>query len=167
MEPVELLQFVRRPVDVRMAIRKESASKIEDVNGNYLSMQAGGGGSTQFTDTLGRSVTLSWAGAGPALTSFTYKDSNGQTQTISLAYSTVNVNPGFTHPVSGVTGAPMNATLLSTITLPNNLTYAFQYNTYGEITRMTYPTGGYTRYEYQMGQIPYSCNSPSSCAIPN
>jgi RHS repeat-associated protein len=38
--------------------------------------------------------------------------------------------------------------ILSSITLPNNLSYSFTYNNYGEVTKVTYPTGGYTQYNF-------------------
>jgi YD repeat-containing protein len=38
--------------------------------------------------------------------------------------------------------------VLAEITLPNGLKYTFNYNTYGEITKITLPTGGYYRYDY-------------------
>jgi hypothetical protein len=38
---------------------------------------------------------------------------------------------------------------LTSVTLPNGLTYQFAYNTaLGELSKITYPTGGYTRYDY-------------------
>jgi RHS repeat-associated protein len=42
----------------------------------------------------------------------------------------------------------MSGAILSSVTLPNNQTWQFQYNTYGELTKITYPTGGYSRYDY-------------------
>lgn len=44
-----------------------------------------------------------------------------------------------------------NPVILKEIILPNGLSYKFGYNEYGEITKVTYPTGAYEQYKY--GQI--------------
>jgi RHS repeat-associated protein len=41
-----------------------------------------------------------------------------------------------------------NPSVLAEIILPNGLKYTFNYNTFGEITKITLPTGGYYRYDY-------------------
>lgn len=41
-----------------------------------------------------------------------------------------------------------NPVVLKEIILPNGLMYKFGYNEYGEITRVTYPTGGFEQYKY-------------------
>lgn len=38
--------------------------------------------------------------------------------------------------------------MLSSIALPNEKSYAFEYNEFGEMTRITYPTGGWEEFEY-------------------
>ncbi|MGH9769610.1 MAG: RHS repeat domain-containing protein, partial [Blastocatellia bacterium] len=52
-------------------------------------------------------------------------------------------------------GAPFyttyfNPIVLKEIVLPNNKSYAFSYNIYGEIDKVTYPTVGYERFAYGM-----------------
>ncbi|MBL8191079.1 MAG: hypothetical protein JNK38_23885, partial [Acidobacteria bacterium] len=54
----------------------------------------------------------------------------------------------FEHPC----GALFNPSVLAEITLPNGLKYTFGYNTYGEITKVTLPTGGY--YSYTYAEVP-------------
>ncbi len=44
-----------------------------------------------------------------------------------------------------------NPVVLSEIILPNNLSYKFTYTNYGEIDKITYPSGAYQRFEY--GQV--------------
>lgn len=41
-----------------------------------------------------------------------------------------------------------NPVVLKEIILPNGLSYKFGYNEYGEITKVTYPTGAYEQYQY-------------------
>jgi YD repeat-containing protein len=38
---------------------------------------------------------------------------------------------------------------LSAILLPNGQSYTFQYDAFGDLIKITYPDGGYTRYDYQ------------------
>lgn len=45
-----------------------------------------------------------------------------------------------------------NPVVLTEIVLPNNLSYKFSYNNYGEIDKIIYPSGAYQRYEY--GSVP-------------
>ncbi|HEX8844615.1 MAG TPA: RHS repeat-associated core domain-containing protein, partial [Pyrinomonadaceae bacterium] len=44
--------------------------------------------------------------------------------------------------------AVFNPVVLSEIVLPNGLSYKFGYNEYGEITKVTYPTGAFEQYKY-------------------
>jgi hypothetical protein len=45
-----------------------------------------------------------------------------------------------------------NPVVLSEIDLPNGQSYHFSYNSYGELDKVIYPTGGYARYQY--GNVP-------------
>ncbi|MFN0110746.1 MAG: RHS repeat domain-containing protein [Blastocatellia bacterium] len=49
-------------------------------------------------------------------------------------------------------GSLFNPSVLAEINLPNGLKYTFSYNTYGEVTKVTLPTGGY--YSYTYAEIP-------------
>ena len=121
------------------------ASAIVDTNGNSISMSQNGNTLT-WTDSLGR--TVSWIN-----NSIQYRDSNGTLETIQLNYSNFNNSvpmPTFLTPVpdnkniyaGGVT--PINS-VLSSVVLPDGLSYTFQYDSYGEIIKITYPSGGYSR----------------------
>lgn len=44
--------------------------------------------------------------------------------------------------------ARFNPVVLAEVVLPNNTSYRFTYNIWGEIDKVTYPTGGYERYIY-------------------
>jgi len=133
------------------------ASQIEDSNGNKITIASTDASQwnqvTSITDTVGRVVTFAW-GTAPdhSLSSISYKDSNGSTQTIALAYASTTIAPTFQAPPGAQNPASSTPSLLSTITLPNLLKYTIQYNTFAEITKLTYPTGGYTRYDYSAFQ---------------
>ena len=45
-------------------------------------------------------------------------------------------------------GALFDPIVLAEIVLPNNLSYKFTYNIYGEIDKVVYPTGGFERYQF-------------------
>ncbi|MCI0538651.1 MAG: hypothetical protein L0Z50_25875 [Verrucomicrobiales bacterium] len=115
-------------------------SKIVDANGNKITFATITQG-VNITDTAGRIVTVNYACPG----GITYKDSNGQTRSISWACSTQNFSPPITVPTPAPSGS---ANLLTSITIPNGLSDTFQYNNTPEVTKITYPTGAYTRYAY-------------------
>lgn len=115
------------------------ASRIEDTNGNIITFS----GIQSITDTVGRIVTIS---TGSPRT-ISYKDSTGTQRTITLTFATQTLTPTFQLPAGSSVSGSGNS-LLTSITLPNNLSWSFQYNTFGELTKVTYPTGGYTRYDY-------------------
>jgi RHS repeat-associated protein len=138
------------------------ASKIEDSNGNFISLGM---------DTLGRPITTVYdSGDQNKLTSISYKDSNGATQTITLNYTQITLfqtsgpyqtpQPPFAYPAQNNCGLPGCLHIwvhqppqgtywfLTSVVLPNSTSYTFAYNGYGELTKITYPTGGYTAYVY-------------------
>jgi RHS repeat-associated protein len=59
-----------------------------------------------------------------------------------------------------------NPVVLAEIDFPNGQSYSFTYNNYGELDKVTYPTGGYQRYAYAPvaavtggGVVPYGAGS--------
>lgn len=123
------------------------ADKINDPNGNSITIQQPAGRITSITDTVGRVISFNWA-ADNALSSISYKDSVGIPRTIAFQFSNISIAPTFSLPAGSEPGLPFTARLPSAVTLPNGLSYTFQYNNFGELTKVTYPTGGYTRYDY-------------------
>ncbi len=152
------------------------ASKIEDTNGNWITIAASNGVSVStITDSLNRTLTATFNQTIP--TGFTYKDSSGTVRTISFTYATQNVNLDLSLPsVAGGVG-PTSFSALSSVRLPNGRSYTFTYNSAdGELNKITYPTGGYTRYDFQtfthwweaplqtVAQCPDGCTAPPSVA---
>ena len=129
------------------------ASALVDPNGNVISVSKAMG-------STGVSVSGISTGGYPSSSTLTYNNSNGQPESIALNVSAFPVNssqtvvPTWQTPavgqqqglVSVSSGLIIN--MLSSVVLPDNLAYTFQYNQYGELTEITYPSGGYTRYKY-------------------
>jgi hypothetical protein len=55
---------------------------------------------------------------------------------------------GYPDAVACGDGSGFNPLVLAEILLPTNQSYKFNYNSYGEIDKITYPSGGYERYLY-------------------
>jgi RHS repeat-associated protein len=143
---------------------------MQDPNGNQITFSNG-----VLKDTTGRSITL---GSG----TITYTDSNGASQQILFGGASQSGGYTFQHPVMGdCTNWPGYITDVQQagggfagtgyITLPNGssgLTYQFTYDSLGEITRIVYPSGGYTRYSYQSeNRTIIFGNQNSSCLAEN
>jgi YD repeat-containing protein len=138
-------------------------SSIEDTNGNIITFSCYGGSCqpgyppTLITDTLGRTITFNYSTVNntETLSSVTYKNSNGQTSTFTFTAGSVLLNPTFVDPTSNCCGYNGSLVLhgasfpmLQSVTLPTGKSYSFQYDAFGEITNIAYPTGGYTAYKW-------------------
>ena len=58
-----------------------------------------------------------------------------------------------------VGGALFDPIVLTEIVLPNNLSYKFTYNIYGEIDKVVYPTGAFERYNYAKIPVTGRCQA--------
>lgn len=132
--------------------------KVQDTNGNFILFSNSG-----VTDTLGRTIGISYTGYRPQ--SITYHDSDGIQRTISFTYTNLTIltgsSPHFSYPQQHTCNGYQNCTniyvsqpsnvlksVLSTVTLADNSQYTFSYNDYGELSKIVFPTGGYAKYEY-------------------
>ncbi len=165
--PVDIVVRQKDGTAIHFADEDGLATKVEDTNGNYISIS-----SSVLTDTLGRRITIT-DDLPNNRTTISYNGSDGAARNVILNYQTVvlfstTAGPTYTGAIpfakpaqTGPCGricynflwvsqpAPNRAfRLLSSITLPNGTAYSFEYNGYGELTKVTYPTGGYTRYDY-------------------
>jgi len=131
---------------------------------------------SSITDLIGRTVTVQTSGSGfsgstktssAASIAVQYPDSSGTMRTVTVVMQTMQftctanapgaytggpdeVGSGGTQTSSGTyvsSGAIYS--MPTAVILPNGLTYTFQYDTCGLLRKVTYPTGGYTRYDYQ------------------
>jgi len=113
-------------------------SSFTDTKGNQISLGT-------YVDTVGRAITF---GSG----SVQYKDSSGSLQTVTINNQSLPVSCTFPLPATsgGMPVSQPQGTLgfPTSVVLPNGLTYTFQYDGCGGLVKITYPSGGYTRYAY-------------------
>jgi RHS repeat-associated protein len=146
----------------------------EDSNGNYIAANSDG----SLTDTMGR-VIPPWPGppgpnsnssagcTGPlpivAVTTWQPPGFNGDTLTYKFCYAEIALNiPDTGIANGGETGTPIK---LQSVILPNGQTWTFEYNSqnpgdpappegqtwnYGDLTKITLPTGGIISYTYNL-----------------
>lgn len=118
---------------------------IVDRNGNKLLFNYNGGDLISITDVAGRQiVNFSYTAS---QTVMTVSDSNGiQRNYIFNGQQITKTNVAFQTPF--VVKDVVLYFGLTSIILPTGLSYDFLYNEYGELIKITYPTGAYTRYDY-------------------
>ncbi len=148
------------------------ATQYIDRNGNTINYSASG-----VTDTLGRTYNnplattptagdqtytlpgfsnqaityiLRWKNLGDVLSSGTLSYTSNYQCPAPNQYVAVSpylyTTSSFTHICASAT--VFNPVVLAEVILPNGRSYQFTYNIYGEIDRVTYPTGGYERFRY-------------------
>jgi hypothetical protein len=152
-------------------------STIVDRNGNTITLSAGTSSGT-YTDTAGRQAL--------SFTNFGGNDTviaSGESQGYQVFWTPVSAN--FNMSVTNIGGGgglwgscpttmSASSSALSRIILPNGQQFTFSYDpTYGVLTKITYPSGGYVRYvwglntqsesgEWILGSDPttthYACN---------
>jgi RHS repeat-associated protein len=120
-----------------------SSDTFEDTNGNQINWRG---------DTLGRTIP---SGTG----SFQYSDSNGVARTVSINYSPATISCSLPLP-AGATQQSGPYSLPSSIVLPNGLTYILQYDGCLGLSKIVYPSGGYTRYVYDSAHYSHQVNNP-------
>ncbi len=117
---------------------------VEDRNGNVT---------TIGQDTLGRAA-VSWSGFGQTGNTVTV---SGLPNPYTLTWGTASYNfsspnePPFTQPEYCGFGSTASGTqsVITAIQLPNGGEYQFSYeSTFGQISQITYPTGGYVQYTW-------------------
>ncbi len=132
----------------------------EDTNGNQITQLSG-----TLTDTVGRSIpnlpggtSSSGAGACPSGPLPVYSNSswvvpgpNGGTSTFVFCYAQVDVVESF--DITDDTQVWGYLNFLQSVVLPNGTAWTFQYSTdgYGDLTQITFPTGGTISYVWTEG----------------
>jgi RHS repeat-associated protein len=112
----------------------------EDTNGNYFSTDSYG----NAIDTLGRTpITTTTNGS---TVTYTVLNSQGTTSSYVVTTESISVSTAFHR--SGVTEYSGSLTVIQKITLPDNTTYQFGYDSYGELSSITLPTTGQITYGY-------------------
>ena len=134
-------------------------SSMEDRNGNEvvitdLNGSGSSAGNFNVTDTLGRPL-LSSSGFG---TSGNTLAVSGLSQPYTVTWGTANYS--FTVSSNSSVGCAVasptasSQPVINAITLPNNQQYTFSYDsTYGELSKITYPSGGYVSYTWGLNPL--------------
>ncbi len=132
-----------------------AATSVEDRNGNEIFITTGCNSSNfTITDTLGRTVVSKTSSSGTDTVSV-----SGLSNPYTVTWETITPT-GFTAPSDDVNGTSSSCgiskggspeTVIKSITLPNGEEYQFSYDpTYGTVSEITYPTGGYVSYQWGM-----------------
>ena len=146
-------------------------NSIEDRNGNVITISQPCAGSTSFSisDTTGRTALSFQTSGGFGTTTINSVTVSGLAQPYTVTSNTtaagtpINVNATQVTVIAtpnNCTGVPAwgapgtgssNANSISAITLPNGKQYQFTYDpTYGLLSKITYPGGGYVSYTWGM-----------------
>ncbi len=156
-------------------IDNSDVSWIRDRNGNtiqlaynsgavipvtwYLSVDA----PSQITDSLGRVISINYndTSCSPACLSVTYPGTSGSERVVKVAQTNLGsvLRSGYTlktiDQLFPGTGQPtsynFDPSVSQAIYLPNNTQIQFHYNSYGELARVVFPTGGAVEYDYGDG----------------
>jgi YD repeat-containing protein len=152
---------------------------VEDRNGNIATFSNSTGsyltGTTNVTDSAGRtavSITPVSSGANTVTVS-------GFASPFTLSWMTApaNFNTAFQAVPAGGCGNLLSSTLgtsvVRSVTLPNGKSYTFQYDgTYGLLSKVTYPGGGYISYSWGVNPLSERiifpnapAQSPDTCSI--
>ena len=137
--------------------------QIEDRNGNRIvfSFQStASGGIYTASDPNGRNTLINFTEdpASDPQDVLTYPSFNGSTQTVKVNYSllqnslangeSIEAYNCLFPELAGATSNLYNPYVVSSVQLPDNTSYTLKYNSYGEVTQATMPTGGYYKYKY-------------------
>jgi hypothetical protein len=125
------------------------ATRIQDTNGNYIDINYAdyGGRISSIQDTLGNtySFILNSNFRLQYIKYWNTKDTTQATSTITFNYQTQNLvfgSQAATDPLLASQG------MLSQVIYPSGMRYLFSYLSSGEISEITYPTCGKSRYSY-------------------
>jgi hypothetical protein len=151
---------------------------VTDANGNQIFVSPSG-----WTDTLGRVIP----GSGgttvppePGIVTTDYTNCpvgvnyaqvwnvpgvagvNGGIRTFKFCYSAVSLHTAFNSNATEYTGS---ANLLSAVVLPDLTMWTFNYDNYGDVTRVGFPTGGSLSYTYAVGDDVCGSGSTRSMSV--
>lgn len=135
-------------------------ASVTDANGNQIAISSAG-----WTDTLGRLMPgtgSSTAAVTPGISSsdlsscpsgtisatiFSVPGLNNASRNFKFCYASVTLQTSFAQ--SGVTEyGPTAVALLTAIVQPDSTMWMLQYDSYGDVTRLVFPTGGSIAYTY-------------------
>ena len=168
--PVKMSGWLLFPDGVKYRVDAGAVSRIVDRNGNQIKFSGG-----TITDALSRTVTLnngviSYSGvaAAPRQIVVSYA-SLGSANTLDSGQNLQNPNQLFPSLTGYVNTSNYTPNVPVSVQFPDGSTYSFRYNSYGELTRLTLPTGGTIAYTYP-ASVASSANgacesTPYSCVV--
>jgi YD repeat-containing protein len=169
----------------RYRIDNGRVSWIRDRNGNKTSYTYDiYNRITSSTDSLNRQVTITYAvTTNPDYDEIVFKGSGGANRSLRIYYASLGtrLRPGRNGCVNydcyslqtngqlfptlnGSSSTTFNPSVVSSVVLPDNRSYQFYYNSYGELARVDLPTGGVFEYDWTTatgntgGEFWYSTN---------
>lgn len=117
---------------------------VKDTNGNFFSNDGNG----NVIDTLGRTPIMKTTNCNGNSSQTCYNILNSQGGRSTITVTTESIFAETTFFLSGVTDYVGNITVIQSIKLPDNTTYQFGYDSTGELSSITFPTGGVVYYSY-------------------
>lgn len=123
-------------------------AKMTDIHGNTQTVTPGG------TDTVGRVPLTQQVSSNQIV--YTVRDSNGNSQNYTVNLTNISLNTAFhaTKFGNSVREASGTRSVIASIILPNGQSYGFAYDSYGDITQMSLPTGGTVSYGWSNMTLP-------------
>jgi RHS repeat-associated protein len=133
--------------DGTLVSSQSGSQNMQDTNGNFSSYSSG-----NVMDTLGRVPVITSTSGN--LVFIDYLNPQGSSSRITLTTFTLNLATQFSN------GGNFTGTwpALQSVVFPDNTSYQFQYDSYGQITSMTLPTGGQVAYGYTNTTAPNQVN---------
>jgi len=159
--PTNIVVITAAGIRYHFAGDQALADKVTDSNGNFVTI-----GST-ITDSAGHQISMNGTGISYTDTtntsrSITYGFTGIQLFQSSGQYATPSTPFTYPKPANNVCSTICYSylwvyqptpnsyyTMLSSVTMPDGSSYSFDYNGYGELTKIVYPNHGYARYAYQ------------------
>jgi len=156
----------------RYQINKGRVVEIRDRNGNVVSFEYENPNFwariVSIKDSLDRQINISYWGGSVTFDQITFKGFGGQDRAIKIGHTNLGNALIAGESVSSyptlfpqLVTAPTqihDPEVIAYVTLPNQKSYQFRYNRYGELAKVELPTGG--RYEYIWGSG-YQAGDPS------
>ena len=146
----------------RYTVDSDGNVSAGDRNGNQITYQftASAGPTYTAVDSAGRTDTFQFTASAPGGPPFqpdaiTYPGAQGTSRTVHVNYAMLNslLSPGESlktfkclfPALNGTAGSNVDLLLVSSIVLPDSTSYSFLYNSYGDVTQITLPTGAVYR----------------------
>jgi RHS repeat-associated protein len=158
--------YLMMPDGTKYRVSNGSVEWMRDRNGNTTTFSTVNENNVvinRATDSLGRTVDAKYAGPGRPYDEIAFNGVGGVARSIKIHYQSLEnlLREGFVlrtprqlFPAMGMGASDttnFNPGKVSAVELPDNRQYQFRYNSYGELARVTLPTGGVIEYDWDFG----------------